>query len=885
MAHDSGLRHAQDRRPGAVGGCDAVGHGASVALWRRQAAVVVLVAALVGGGPVHGNPIPGENLRPPSRQWLAEEAQPPEIEAYSSVVSLAPGGTVGFHVSTKPAAAFRILVYRIGWYGGAGGTLLTCLPDCESHYQGSPLSAATYGLFEEIRADWPVAATLRVPQSWVSGYYLANVTLTSGPGSGTVDRVPFIVRDPPGRQSQILGQVPVNTWQAYNGWGGKSLYEHSSTGGRRAVAVSFDRPYFIGPGRQEMTDWELALVRWLERQGYDVSYQTNVDTHRDPDTLNEHRLVLTLGHDEYWTKEMRDGFEAARAAGTNLGFLGANAAYWQIRYADDERTIISYKSLYDPEPRIELKTALFREVGRPECALLGVQHQGGLQNWGRHDYLVTAAGAADPWAAGTGFAEGSRIVGVVSVERDTVPSIGCGNPTVLFRYDAGGDELGDAAAVRYMADSGARVFSTGTMELGWALDAFPAAAGEGPPVDVRLQKFMTNAVDDLTRPAAARRVVATDLGGSVKIEIEAAGDKRVRWDVFRHPGAGGRGVEDPDVTVVCRRVERSCVDLEPTNGQVRYGAVAVDQWSQSAPRLSDALVVRRTSGPRDGTIVVARQQRTVSGGATYDLFTIDLRTRRARRLTRGTRAELQPAWSHDGRVLAFTSAGRVDVVPPSPSRGSTIFVVDRDGNGLRRVTAVHSHTWGPDGTRLALARGDAIYIADVATGKARRLTRGTKPSWSKRGRIAFVRDRKALWTINARGGQPRLLLQANNDPRPDGRDPAPERAYVDSPSWSPDGRQIAFIDGRVPDQERGAVERVHVADARGRTRRTYDADISRPSWSHDGRWIVGATNGGRICALPIARPHERTCLRLPGPSFDPAWARARPTRTHRATAR
>ncbi len=495
-------------------------------------------------------------------------------------------------MSSNPAAGYRILVYRIGWYGGDGGALLACVPACDGQLQGVPMPDPTpFGAFSVLRANWPVAATITIPATWVSGYYLANVVLTTGPSAGTVDRVPFIVRESDARRSQVLAQVPVNTWQAYNGWGGQSLYEHSTIGGRRAVAVSFDRPYFIGAGRQEMTDWEIPLVRWLERSGYDISYQTDVDTHRDPDTLNKHRLALVLGHDEYWTKEMRDGFEVARAAGTNLAFLGANAAYWQIRYADGERTIISYKSLYDPEPAIELKTALFREVGRPECALLGVQHQGGLQNWGRHDYVVTAEGARDPWSAGTGFVEGSRIANVVSVERDTVPAVGCGNPTILFRYDAGGDTLGNAAAVRYTAQSGARVFSAGTMELGWALDAYPALFGEAAPVDARVERFMANAMDDLTRPAPADAVVARVRNRRVSINVLGPRDARVEWHVYRVRGA--QPVDGESLRLVCRTVVATCVDQRVPFGYVRYVAVAVDAWARSIPVSSSPIHVRR----------------------------------------------------------------------------------------------------------------------------------------------------------------------------------------------------------------------------------------------------------------------------------------------------
>ena len=127
--------------------------------------------------------------------------------------------------------------------------------------------------------------------------------------------------------------MPVNTWQAYNPWGGKSLYPFNSTGLSPAVRVSFDRP--LAFTSQGPFDAEYNLVRFLEHEGYDVSYQTDVDTDLRPESLLDHRLVV-CGHDEYWSKRTRDAFDAARALGTNLAFTGSNAAYWQIRYEDSD---------------------------------------------------------------------------------------------------------------------------------------------------------------------------------------------------------------------------------------------------------------------------------------------------------------------------------------------------------------------------------------------------------------------------------------------------------------------------------------------------------------------------------------------------------------------
>ena len=324
------------------------------------------------------NPIVTENAKPGDSGWAAEQSPFRYVEGYTSQVSAAPGDSVQFHVQTTPAARYRIKVYRLGWYGGTGGRLVTCLPSCGGDEQGQPQAIPQYdestGL---VRAGWPVTDTLQIGSDWVSGYYLAKLTLTSGSAAGQGSTVPLIVRESAQRASTILVQAPVATWQAYDSWGGRSLY--SSFNGVGSNHVSFDRPYVHG--EQDLFEWEYQLVRFLEREGYDVSYTTSVDVDSNPGELQRHRLFMTAGHDEYWTKGVRDALEAARDAGTNLAFMGGNIGYWQIRYEDGRRTVVEYRvRANDPEPDPALKTTLFRLLTppRPECQLLGVQWQSGI---------------------------------------------------------------------------------------------------------------------------------------------------------------------------------------------------------------------------------------------------------------------------------------------------------------------------------------------------------------------------------------------------------------------------------------------------------------------------------------------------------------------------
>ena len=336
-----------------------------------------------------------------------------------------------------------------------------------------------------------------VGTAWVSGYYLANLVITHGRFAGRGSFVPFIVRATPGRSAKILVQAAVNTWQAYNRWGGRSLYwNHTGIGDDH---VSFDRPYNPRGAPREggrMANlpqaWEFPLVRFLERYGYDVSYTTDVDIDRNPAELLRHRLVMTAGHDEYWTKAIRDGFERARAAGVNLAFMGANTGYWQMRYQDNRHTIVEYRTAdRDPEPDPTLKTIQFRALAtpRPECTLTGVQ-------WGEigsADYtpVGSASTPPDPWFIGTGFRPTDVLPRLVGYEYDSVYDA-CKTPPFTRLFQATIPNHLDAVAVRYIAPSGAHVFATGSIRFATALDPLRARG------DPRLQRFMRNALKDLT---------------------------------------------------------------------------------------------------------------------------------------------------------------------------------------------------------------------------------------------------------------------------------------------------------------------------------------------------------------------------------------------------
>lgn len=530
-------------------------------------AVLAAVALTSGSSRGAVTPIVSENSKPGDTNWQAQFA-PSYVDGYASQVSVQAGDVLQFHVRATPAARYRLNIWRLGWYGGLGGRLVTCIPSCSSDELGIPQPVPapdpTTGL---LAAGWPVTDSVVVGDDWVSGYYLARIVLTSGPGRGKTMAVPFIVRAPSTMPSaSILVVAPVNTWEAYNPWGGKSLYVFNSTAGVPATEVSFDRPFALEA--QWPFNFELPLVRFLEREGYDVSYTTDVDVDTDPTELLRHRLVIVAGHSEYWTGQMRAAFDRALWGGTNLAFMGSNDAYWQMRYLD-HRVIVEYKSSdLDPDPNDAAKTDLFRYLDppKPECELIGVQHD--LGDTGSHSlpYTVTAAAATDPWFANTGLVPGATLPDLVGYEWDSVDPT-CAHPrmTVLFHY---GGEPANADAIRYTAPTGARVFSTGSLQFVWGLDGWfshtPAIPG--------LQQFMRNALSDLLRPAVPEIVTLKQKHGRA-VRASRSFDPRVqRLLILRSDGASSARV--------CSTVGMTCTT--PYVAGDHYVAVVVDAWGTSA---------------------------------------------------------------------------------------------------------------------------------------------------------------------------------------------------------------------------------------------------------------------------------------------------------------
>jgi hypothetical protein len=361
---------------------------------------------------------PRPTLRPRgSEDWRSVEdpAGTRPIEAYTTASGALPGTPMEVRVSTR-AASYEVSVWRLGHYRGGSGLLVHGPTRHAGRVQPAPVlrPASTGTVVAPWRTDVRIDTT-----GWEPGFHVVRLVTPAGADTA----LPYVVTSPSAAGTVAL-VAPVATWQAYNSWGGWSLYQ--GPGGSTAHAVSFDRPYAWTMGdANDFRRSTVPAVLLAERLGIPLSYFTNVDLDRDPSVLRGARGYVSTGHDEYWTVGMRRAVERAVAAGTNVAILGANTMYWRVRLGSTAtgagRLMTGYRHDYAADPFTAAgrpdASAQFRDAPHadPEHALLGMQYECYPVD---ADYVVATPGW---WGfAGTGVRRGSRIPHLVGPEADRV---------------------------------------------------------------------------------------------------------------------------------------------------------------------------------------------------------------------------------------------------------------------------------------------------------------------------------------------------------------------------------------------------------------------------------------------------------------------------------
>lgn len=327
---------------------------------RHHAGAPATASTFAGPDGIQSEAIISENELPGTTAWEIPAGHAGGIDGYASAVQATQGQDVTLYVSTA-ASSWTVTAYRMGYYGGDGARQVwQAGPEPGAVQPPCPVAPGV----NMVECSWPPSLQLTVNAAWVPGDYLLKLAGSGGQQS----YVPITIWDPSSRATYLV-QNSVLTWQAWNSYGGYDFYQGagpcppgspSYPPCNRARVVSFDRPYAasFGDGAADFLNEEYPLVRFVEQQGLDVTYDTDIVTSEDPSVLLDHRAFLSLGHDEQWTLEMRDGAIAALARGVNLAFFGASPVLRKVRLqaspAGADREEVNYRDpAQDPELHVD----------------------------------------------------------------------------------------------------------------------------------------------------------------------------------------------------------------------------------------------------------------------------------------------------------------------------------------------------------------------------------------------------------------------------------------------------------------------------------------------------------------------------------------------------
>jgi Domain of unknown function (DUF4082)/Bacterial Ig-like domain/Bacterial Ig domain len=586
------------------------------------------------------------------QDWDIRGAGDSEIQGYATDISVNVGGTIGFKIDTA-ASSYSVDIYRIGYYGGKGARKITSpavtiLRQGNQHQGDHPcvLSQAT-GLYD--CGAWALSATWAVPANAVSGVYVAKLTTNLGDSS----HITFVVRNDASR-SEIVVKTSDATWQAYNTYGGANFYPGGTGPGSdgRAYKLSYNRPFGTrgdNAGRDFFFSAEYPMVQFLEANGYDVSYTTDVDADRNGQLLKNHKVFMSVGHDEYWSGAERANVEAARDAGVSLAFFSGNEVYWKTRWESSVdgsntsyRTLVCYKETWANakiDPSAEW-TGTWRDPrltppangSRPENALTGTLY---LAN---HDDLALVVPADQGkyriWR-GTTVAQqtsGSMTLAEHTIGYESDEDVDNGyRPAGLIRMSTTVgttpqllQDFGNVVApgttthsiTLYRAPSGALVFSAGTIQWAWAL----ADEHDGVEflTDTRIQQATVNVLADMG--AQPTTLLSTLQAVSASIDHQAP------TTTITSPAAGTTVRSGQQVRVTGTAADAgggrvAGVEVSTDGGTTWHPATGTTSWSYTTYATgvnTQTILARATDDSANMATTPASVQLTVKGP--YTIF-------------------------------------------------------------------------------------------------------------------------------------------------------------------------------------------------------------------------------------------------------------------------
>lgn len=562
------------------------------------------------------NPIVTENALPgtPSSIWDINGAGDLSIQGFATDISVNKGQTIRFKISVTGASTnYSITIFRMGYYQGHGAREIIALGNFPGVSQPAPITDVVTGLND--CGNWTESANWLVPSTAVSGIYFAKLTRADNNGSSHLF---FVVRDD-GTPTDLLFKTSDATWQAYNIYGGKSLY--TGTGGK-ASKVSYNRPFLTrsgggggGPEEDFIFNAEYPMVRWLERNGYNMSYTTDLDMDRDPTVITplHHKILLSVGHDEYWSLAERNKFETARNNGVHLAFFSGNEVYWKTRWENSidgtntsHRTLVCYKegtlgentcgTKCDPLPNIW--TGLWRD-GCSFPAADGCNPENQLT--GQISWSEDNAAIEVPYIyKDLRLWRNTSITSLTPGQKATLS-----DNTIGYEWDPESAEFADKypngritlsntnvsgkthKISLYKHSSGAWVFGAGTVQWSWGLDGTHDRGSSTE--DIRMQQATVNLLADMnTQPATlqAGLVLAT-----------ASSDNTPPVSAITNPVNGSTIVGNSLITIAGTATDDNAVggvEVSLDGGTTWRAANGNSNWSFSfnAPATAGPVIVK-----------------------------------------------------------------------------------------------------------------------------------------------------------------------------------------------------------------------------------------------------------------------------------------------------
>lgn len=491
----------------------------------RKLFLFMIIAFLSIGFSFGQNPIVDENLLPgtPQSAWDALDNAP--IEGFAQEFSVEKGDVVHFKIDVESPTLlpYTVKIYRLGWYQGNGARFIA---DLGNSFMGKKQDPWNYesSTGKVDCQNWDVSAQWTVPMDAVSGVYIARLDC---PDLSASSILLFVVKDD-NSNSPLLFKTSDATWQAYNNYGGNSFYNAATPvpGFAHATKVSYQRVLHLRGDKSNFFNSEYPMIRFLEKNGYNVSYTTDMDMSRDNSILTPaiHKAILSVGHDEYWSKEERHKIETARSNGVHIAFFSGNEVYWKTRWEDNFQTLVCYKEGTRGElvcggkcdPVSNVWTGLWRDGCAPTYAANdGCSPEGPLT--GQMSWTQSTGSIKVPSTyKNLRFWKNTSIASLADGQTAELPYGTLGNEWDPEQFDESypahriilSNTIQSSFIHKmsvYRHSSGSLIFSAGTMQWPWGLDDkhdLNTATGPVQPVSRDMQQATVNLLYDMGATAA-----------------------------------------------------------------------------------------------------------------------------------------------------------------------------------------------------------------------------------------------------------------------------------------------------------------------------------------------------------------------------------------------